>query len=134
MCDGTIQWDETMANRLRIAAEWLTKRQAETAAETVVYRRPGIGEVSVPAVFASRTEQEEDASGITVYAKRPDFMVRPSDLVIGGVAIRPRRGDEITVTNEDGTKTVYELLDFPYQDSTRFGIRWRINTSVLRVI
>jgi hypothetical protein len=122
-----------MANRLRTGLEWQIERMEQYASEPIVYRVPGIGHVvDVPAVFAARTEEQEQSSGYMIYVRRPDFLIKRSRLEIAGELIVPARGHEIEYV-VNGDTVVYEVIG-PADDSGRLGLRWRIHTTLLRVL
>lgn len=117
-----------MANRMREGLEWNIKRMRERASSDVLYIVPNVGSETVPAIFASRTEDTESISGASIYVRKPDFLIAVEDLVINDEEIRPAHGHKIQV---DGN--TYEVTGTPSEDSGRFGLRWRIHTILIEV-
>jgi hypothetical protein len=76
------------------------QRLAASAAVTVTYGRGGQS-VELQAVPAETAVRVEDAEGLSVRAKRRDWIVTAADLVIGGQVILPEAGDTIRVAVGD---------------------------------
>lgn len=122
---------------LRRGSEYLYSRLNETAATQVTYTRPGVGSCTPLATFGARSEAAEDATGVEVWTKKPDFIIRRDQLVIGYKKIEPVVGDRIK-TVVDGVEQVYEVVSIddgepPYRQSDRWGQSWRIHTSRISV-
>lgn len=119
-------------NRLKTAMDRLATRISDCASEDVTYCRPGVGRIPVRAGFAQRIESSVSSAGVDIRTKHPDFLIRAKDLVLGGVFLVPRRGDEIVYTNAMGVETVYAVNGITAVDATRFGIQYRIPTVAVR--
>ena len=52
-----------------------------------------------------------DVSGLSIRAKRRDWIVQTASLVLGGVAILPQVGDLIRQVIGDGSTAVFEVQD-----------------------
>ena len=97
-----------MADLLGKAAAWLDDQRVRHLSRPVTYAR---GEHSVEVQAAvGRTEFEVDnGTGILEKVESRDFLIRTSDLVLGGQNVLPERGDRIRET-KDGLTYVYEVM------------------------
>lgn len=79
-------------------------------------------------VIPARTEYRQDQrQAVAIQSDRQDFLVSAASLVLDGAAIRPKRGDLLTLTRS-GQSCIYEILpengDQPYRlDQTETLIR-----------
>lgn len=116
-----------MSDLLDEGVSWLSATRKTGMSRTVVYTRCG-ATVSLAAMIGSTTAEVPDNSGGLIRVESVDFVVKTSDLVLGGNAIRPQSGDTIT-TQHNGKDCTYEVLDLgggtcwrwhdPFQDSIR---------------
>lgn len=116
---------------LNRGSEYLHYRARSVAASPVVYSRPGVGSVTVKAIFGRRNEISEDATGLEIWTKQPDFTVIKEDLVLQYKRIVPQRGDQITA-DINGDSQTYDVIskvegDPPGRHTDRFGWAWRIH-------
>jgi len=93
-----------MVDLLEQGAAWLGDQRAAFASHPVVYSR-GAANVTLRAALGSTNTEFQDASGMIEQYQSRDFIVQAAELVLGGVAVLPQRGDRIT----DGA-AVYEVL------------------------
>jgi hypothetical protein len=97
-----------MSNLLGKAVEWLDGQRVRHLSEPVAYWR-GTAVVVLPAAVG-RTEFEVDnGTGVLEKVESRDFLIRTSDLVLGGENVLPERGDQIRET-KDGLTYVYEVM------------------------
>jgi hypothetical protein len=112
--------DDPPTDRLKVGLARLTTRLAGSAAQSVLYRR-GPDEVRVRATLGSKLLRVEDLDGGVRHEWTDmDFCVPAVDLVLCGERVTPDRGDELTVTLEDGSEERYEV--FPYNGEPAW--RW----------
>ena len=98
-----------MPDLLAFGMDWLAERLKAFAARGVVYRRGG-DEVAVAAVIGRTLLKLDDGyGGVRMEWTDRDFLIRPEDLVLGGTAVLPERGDTIRETVET-TTFVYEVM------------------------
>ena len=119
-----------MADLLEHGARWLDEQRHEHLTQTVTYRR---GEVSVELqATIGRTEHEvENGYGVLEKVETRDYIVRAEDLVLGGTAALPKRGDQIVELHGE-TELTYEVMapgtrsgssHFKYADTYRQSLR-----------
>lgn len=106
----------------------------EHAADPVRYSRGG-DSVVVRAAYGEKMLRLMDADGgIRIEWVDLDFCIRASDLVLAGEAIEPERGDQISVTGDDGTIRIYEVLpmdgDQPFR-SIHLGAMYRVHAKLV---
>lgn len=111
---------------------WLHRRLEESAASYVKYERPGEGSVRVLAVRGLRNEVAESATGVEIWLKREDWIIRCDRLVIAFKQIEPRVGDRVIVPVNSGSET-YEVTSIddgepPYRKSDRYHNSYRIHS------
>jgi len=100
---------------------------AAAAGVTVTYRR-GAATVALSAVRGRSDDQDYGDDEGSVTAREWSFILKASDLVLGGVAVLPELGDEIDVT-ESGATTTYVVANrtgercFRYSDQFKLLIR-----------
>ncbi len=98
-----------MPDLLEFGMDWLADRLKAFAARSVVYRR-GTEEVTVAAVIGRTLLKLDDGyGGVRMEWTDRDFLIRPEDLVLGGNAVLPERGDTIRETVET-TTFVFEVM------------------------
>jgi hypothetical protein len=118
-----------MGDLLEQAASWLGRMRSAHLSRTVTYSRGG-DSVQLTATVGRTEFQVDDGYGVIQTWQSRDYLIAAADLVLGGVTIRPQRGDRIT----DGG-TVYEVLAPGKEDVFRFsdpyGVTLRIHTKVV---
>lgn len=97
-----------MTDLLQAASDWLQDKQRRHASKTVVYKS-GADSVEVNAVVGRTEFETADESGfVTKYIAR-DFLIPVAELVLGGTAVTPGRGDRVRETQ--GTQVfVHEVM------------------------
>lgn len=80
---------------LGTASAWLDTTFETSDGETVTYRR-GSATVSVTAVFGAAPAAQQDLNGAVIAWQGVEFYIAAADLLLGGTAIKPEIGDEIT--------------------------------------
>ena len=103
-----------MVDLLQQASDWLTRTRAATMATVVTYSRPGVSPaepqtVSLAATVDSTAFEIDNGYGVVEQVVSRDFLLTRSDLVLGGVVVQPKPGDQITETTVAGT-FVYESM------------------------
>lgn len=99
----------------------------EVAGVPVAYRR-GDQSVNVTAVVGTTVFRLTDDVGVVESVQSRDYLVQAADLVLGGSAALPQRGDSIRETH-GSTTYVYEVLapnnepPFSYSDTGRLLLR-----------
>ena len=97
-----------MADLLQKASAWLEDQRTKFLTQSVVYQR-GTDTVQVPATIGQTVFQIDDGAGALLRIESRDYLIRAVDLVLGGNAILPKRGDRIRETS--GTQVfVYEVV------------------------
>jgi len=114
-----------MASRMRQAIERHARRQEDAAGEAVTYIR-GADRIDLTAVVGTTPFRQTLGGHSTLDWAEADFLIRASELKIGGDLIEPARTDRI---EWDGD--TYEILapggEPDARASDRYGIRWRIH-------
>ena len=87
--------------------------------------------VTLSATPASTTFEAFDQFGNVIQIVSQDFIIKQSDLMLGGVMVTPERNDQIT-QEINGTDHEFRLLtDFGlphYRATDAYGTGWRIHT------
>jgi hypothetical protein len=94
-----------MNDMLDGAAEMVAETLREDLARPVVYRRGPLS-AAIPATVGQSEMDVFDEAGTAVRIAVRDYLVTAADLVLGGKAVEPRRGDRIE-DEQDGT---FEVL------------------------
>ena len=116
-----------MADLLQQGASWLDDQRHTHMARTVVYVRGGES-VEVQATIGRTVFEQTDEYGVAHKTESRDYLIRAGDLVLGGSATLPKRGDQIRETDGEVT-LVYEVLspgdepEFRYSDPYRKALR-----------
>jgi hypothetical protein len=119
-----------MANVLQEGSSWLVGQNRRYMAGLVTYSRPGSTPLAVgpiPAKLGKTPYETVDASGVVTTVESRDFLIEAADLVLGGAAVEPARGDRIT----DAVGQVWEVALGPGQQCFRrveFDTVFRIHT------
>ena len=126
-----------LSNIFQMASDALADTLLAVATVEVTYRRDNISAV-VPAVVGTTEFEYADANGAIVVERSRDFLIKKENLLLEGVAIEPREGDEIVesvvvddagVTTEHATYEVNAPGDAPaWRWSDRFFTTYRIHT------
>lgn len=125
-----------MPDLLQTGSDWLADRLKEHASRQVIYRRGG-QQVAVQATIGRTLLKLDDGyGGVRMEWTDRDFLIQAADMVLGGVAVLPERGDLVRETV--GTKTyVYEVMapgkEPPWRWSDAFRKLLRIHTKQVRV-
>jgi len=87
---------------------WLEDQRTKFMTQSVVYQR-GEDSVEVPATIGTTTFNVDDGGGALLRIESRDYLIRAADLVLGGNAILPKRGDRIRETS--GSQVfIYEVM------------------------
>jgi len=98
-----------MPDLLRAGSDWLAEMLKEHASRPVAYRR-GADEVPVQATIGRTLLKLDDGyGGVRMEWTDRDFLIHAADLVLGGNATLPERGDVIRET-QGGRTFVYEVM------------------------
>lgn len=98
-----------MADLLKTGSDWLCEQLKSHGSSAVVYKR-GASTVTVQAQRGSSEAERNDTSGLVVEIEQRDYLILAADLVLGGVAVEPQRGDKIEDTDASGVTRVFEVL------------------------
>lgn len=120
-------------NMLKRAAVYVQTKGERHASEDVVYERPGVGKVIVPAIIGETVFSQDTQGGFVDRIVRRDYTIRQCLLVINCTHIgNPQRNDIIWQTLDDNSTYQGRVLGdagMPhYQESDAFGVAWRIHT------
>lgn len=104
------------------------------AGEPIAYRRPPAepggdwSEVELSAVTAEQVHRAEDEDGRLIEWHGRDFWIAADELVLGGEATAPRRGDRII----DAAGRCFEVLSLAgepvFRDADPHGLEYRVHT------
>ncbi len=98
-----------MADLLQTGSDWLADQLKAHVSRPVVYRR-GATEVAVQATIGRTLLKLDDGyGGVRMEWTDRDFLIQAADLVLGGNAVLPERGDLIRET-QGGKTFVYEVM------------------------
>lgn len=109
-----------MPDLLAQGAAWLAAKLHDFAARDVEYRRGGLA-VTLRATLGHTKYEQADASGIVTTQESRDYLVRATDLVLGGFLVLPEVGDEIV----EGA-FVHVVLPLPNEEHFRFSDPYRV--------
>ena len=112
-----------MADLLEQGAAWLDGMRAKHMAQPVTYCR-GEESVEVQATVGRTVFEITDAYGVVEHSESRDFLITAADLVLGGQAVLPERGDSIRETQDDKT-FVYEVMAPGKEPHYRFSDVYR---------
>jgi hypothetical protein len=125
-----------MPDLLQSGSDWLAEKLKEHASRPVVYQR-GTQQVTLRATIGRTLLKLDDGyGGVRMEWTDRDFLIHTADLVLGGNAVLPERGDVIRETQ--GTTTfIYEVMAPGREPCWRWsdGFRkvLRIHTKQVRV-
>src|SRR3990167_2991805 len=91
-----------MANLLEQGSAWLEAQRHTHATSPVTYRRGALSVALNATVGRTKFEQASAAAldevAVSIQSESRDYLLRALDLLIGGVAVTPARGDTIEET------------------------------------
>lgn len=109
-----------MPSLLQRGVSWLADKLKDHAGETITYTR-GAQSVTITAVPGKSMLRVQDSSGNSVIEwTDADWLIAAADLVIGGSAIEPQRGDLIARTSGGSTIT-YEVRPIESEGAWRWS-------------
>jgi len=97
-----------VADLLEQSSAWLDGQRRKHLAKPVTYCR-GQAEVQVPATVGRTTFEIDSGAGVSERFEARDFIITAADLVLGGAAFTPERGDRIR-ESVGGETLVYEVV------------------------
>lgn len=97
-----------MGDLLNAGLAWLGSQLHAHASRAVTYRR-GTQQLVVNATLGRKDYEADSQDGSRLYFRSNDFLISTSDLVLGGKAVLPERGDRIDVVF-DGSTATFEVL------------------------
>ena len=106
-----------MPDLLANGAAWLAEKLLAHAAQDVLYVR-GSEAIPLRATVGRREVLVETSVGMAERHEQWEFVLRPKDLVFGGVMVEPRRGDRIKHVR-GGVTHVYEVMPLVGEDVFR---------------
>jgi hypothetical protein len=120
-----------MAKAFHNAIAGAMRAANDAAGEAVVYRRGGT-DGSLEAIYSARTYKAADEYGELQSVQVDDWLIVAEDLVIGGIALKPQRGD--TIRRPYGVSVqVYEVQGLPGQHVWQWSgpTRYRVHTKLI---
>ena len=120
-----------MVDLLQQASDWLQDQRVQYASRPVTYHR-GADSVEVQATVGETVFRINDAYGAEIRHVRRDYLILTGDLVLGGQATLPQRGDRIR-EQADGVTYVHEVMgpggnEPPWRYSDPYRKTLRIHT------
>lgn len=123
-----------MADLLEQGVSWLDGQIHAHAARTVTYRR-GADSVQMAATIGRTPFEQVDESGFVHKVESRDFLLRTSDLVLGGAQVLPAEGDRVEEIDGSDTHT-YEVMspgdEPPWRYSDPYRKRLRVHTKLVK--
>lgn len=113
-------------SKLSSALAWVSAQRKAHIAETGLIRRGSNSTPSVSMTVAHTMADVEGQAGMTVRTNIADFIITATDYLINGVAVEPRRGDEI----DYGGKT-YQVVPIAGGEEWRYAEN--VNRTSLRI-
>ena len=95
-----------MVDLLQRGMAWLEGKRTRCMTQSVVYLR-GEESVEVSATIGSTVFNVDDGAGALLRVESRDYLILAADLVLGGNAILPKRGDQIRETGGAGGDQVF---------------------------
>ena len=105
---------------------------ADDGAGVAVTFHAKTGSVDVTAVPGRSQLESTDESGVTHVSRSHDWIVRAADLVVGGAAVTPVRGNRVKRTIGSQVHT-FELMDPPFSPSDAEHTVLRLHTKRVSV-
>ena len=112
-----------MADLLETGSNWLQGQRKKHAAREVTYQR-GVNSVAVQATVGRTVFEQDDGGGVIVRTEIRDYLIDAVDLVLGGQAVLPERGDRIEET-EGGKRYAYEVMPLGSEPHWRYSDPYR---------
>ena len=106
-----------MADLLAQGAAWLESQRTKYLTTTVTYVRGDVS-IAVPATIGRTKYEADDGHVVRIEFTDRDYLILAADLVLGGQASEPERGDLIREGNRE-----FEVLDWRYSDPHRQTLR-----------
>ena len=106
-----------MADLLAQGAAWLESQRTKYLTTTVTYVRGDVS-IAVPATIGRTKYEADDGHVVRIEFTDRDYLILAADLVLGGQASEPDRGDLI----REGPRE-FEVLDWRYSDPYRTTLR-----------
>jgi hypothetical protein len=106
-----------MGDLLAQGAAWLEQQRTRHLTTSVTYVR-GAQSAVVAATIGRTKFETDDGTAVRVEFTDRDFLILAADLVLGGQATEPARGDLI----REGVRE-FEVLDWRYSDTYRQTLR-----------
>lgn len=112
-----------MPDLLETGSNWLQSKRKQHMSRQVVYRRDS-DSVTVSATVGKTEFEQDDGAGAIIQSQVRDYLIDTADLVLGGSAVLPERGDKIeeTVGSE---KFIYEVMPFGSEPHWRYSDPYR---------
>ena len=108
-------------------------RLHEAAGELVTYRRGADTVTDLEAVRGqTRFEELPSEMDATIQTRTADWLIEPSNLILGGVAVKPSRGDQVITSGGDVFDVFPGADDKHWRYADQFETHFRIH-SVKRV-
>jgi hypothetical protein len=98
---------------LQKASAWLEDQRTKHLTQTVVYQRGTSDTVEALATIGTTVFRLDDGTGATIHVESRDYLILVADLVLVGMPIEPKRGDQIRETalpGPGGQTLVYEVI------------------------
>ena len=121
-----------MRDVLKRGTDWLGRKLRDHASHMVVYVR-GVQSVPLLAVPAQSELEQSEAGGLRVAHSDQDWLLKASDLVLGGLHSLPAAGDRIEDRLDDGRLAIYEVMQpdgnsLPYRLMDSYGSMIRVHS------
>ena len=97
-----------MADLLEKSSTWLEDQREKFMSRTVIYQRAADA-VEVTATIGQTLFAVDNGEGAALQVESRDYLIRASNLVLGGGPVLPRRGDQIHEL-QDGVIFIYEVM------------------------
>ncbi len=98
-----------MADMLQTGLDWLGDQLKEHVSRPVVYRRGGDDVIVQATIGRTLLKLDDGYGGVRMEWTDRDFLIHAADLVLGGNALLPQRGDLIREA-QGSTTFVYEVM------------------------
>jgi len=94
---------------------------------TVTYRQGGVA-ISISATPGRSIVEYDGDDGMRIRVEMRNYLIQVSELVIGGIEIKPKEGDTITDDNEGSTVTYIVASDggMSWRWSSRYHTMYRV--------
>lgn len=99
---------EEETDQIKSAVEWLGAQRKAHGSKGIVYVR-GANRLSLRVTIGMTAFRQQDQNGVLIVERTRDYFVEAADLVLGGSAVVPARGDHIEET-EGATVYIHEVL------------------------